>query len=81
MAANLIHVADDAHWLMPAPWVAVRRDTNQYRVVVNDARNPNPVTLSVRFNSFWTALISAKKRATILGVPVHAVGCKDVYSS
>jgi len=79
MAGNVIHVADGVHRLMPAPWVAVRRDTNQYRVTVSDPRNPNPVTLSERFDSFWTALLSARERARKLGVPVHAVGCKDVY--
>lgn len=77
MVGNLIHVADGAHDLMPAPWVIMRRVADQYRVTVNDPRNPNPVTLSQRFDSFWTALLDARARAKPLGVPVHAVGCED----
>ena len=76
MSGNIIHVADGAHRLMPAPWVVVRRDADQYRVTVNDPRNPNPVTLGARFDSFWAALLSARARALKLGVPVHAVGCE-----
>jgi hypothetical protein len=77
MAGNIIHVAEGALRLMPAPWVVVRRVADQYRVTVNDPRNPNPVTLSERFDSFWTALLDARARARRLGVPVHAVGCED----
>jgi hypothetical protein len=77
MARNIIHVAEGAHHLAPAPWVVVRQDADQYRVTVNDPRNPNPVTLSERFDSLWAALLNARARARKLGVPVHAVGCED----
>ena len=77
MAGNIIHVAEGAQRLMPAPWVVVRRDAARSRVTIKDPRNPNPVTLSERFDSFWTALLSARTRAKQLGVPVHAIGCRD----
>jgi hypothetical protein len=77
MPGNIIHVADGVQRLLPAPWVEVRRVADQYRVTVNDPRNPNPVTLSERFDSFWTALLDARARARRLGVPVYAVGCED----
>jgi len=77
MAGNIIHVAEGAHRLMPAPWVLVRLAADQYRVTVNDPRNPNPVTLSERFDSFWAALLNARVRAGNLGVPVHTVRRED----
>jgi hypothetical protein len=77
MAGSIIHVAEGAQRLMPAPWVMVRRVADQYRVTVSDPRNPNPVTLGERFDSFWTALLSARTRAKQFGVPVHAIGCGD----
>jgi hypothetical protein len=77
MAGGIIHVSEGARRLMPAPWVVVRRVADRYRVTVNDPRNPNPVTLSKRFDTFWTALLDARPRARKLGVPVHAVGCED----
>jgi hypothetical protein len=77
MPGNIIHVADGVQRLLPAPWVEVRRVADQYRVTVNDPRNPNPVTLRKRFDSFWTALLDARARARKLGVPVYAVGCED----
>jgi len=77
MDRNIIHVAEGAHRLMPAPWVLLRRDEERYRVTVNDPRNPNPVTLSEGFDSFWTALLSARAHAKRLGVPLHAIGCQD----
>jgi hypothetical protein len=81
MAGNIIHVAEGAQRLIPGPWVLVRRVADQYRVTVNDPRNPNPVTLSIRFDSFWTVLLEAKARARKLGVPVHAIGCEEVQGS
>ncbi len=77
MTAGIIHVTEGVQHLMPAPWVVVRRIVDKYRVTVNDPRNPNPVTLSERFDTFWTALLDARARARRLGVPVHAVGCED----
>jgi hypothetical protein len=76
MIGNIIHVVEGQEPPSRA-WVAVRRIADQFRVTVNDPRNPNPVTLSERFDSFWTALLSARARAKSLGVPVHAVGCRD----
>ena len=58
-------------------WVLVRRSGDEFRVTVDDPRNPNPVTLGERFGSFWAALLSARTYTKKLGVPVHAVGCKD----
>ena len=76
MIGNIIHVAAGQEPCGCA-WVLVRRIADQFRVTVNDPRNPNPVTLSERFDSFWTALLNARARAKKLGAPVHAVGCRD----
>lgn len=77
MVGNIIHVAAGQEPSDDRAWVVVRRIADQFRVTVNDPRNPNPVTLSERFESFWTALLNARARARNLGVPVHAVGCRD----
>jgi hypothetical protein len=76
MIGDIIHVAEGQEPYGRA-WVVVRRIADQFGVTVNDPRNPNPVTLSERFDSFWTALLKARACAKNLGVPVHAVGCKD----
>jgi hypothetical protein len=77
MICNIVHVAKGQEPRDGRAWVVVRRVADQFRVTVNDPRNPNPVTLSERFDSFWTALLDARTRARNLGVPVHAVECKD----
>ena len=78
MAGKVIHLAEGgALHLMPAPWVVIRRVAEQYRVMVNDPRNPNPVTLAERFDAFWTAVLKAREHAKRLGVPVHAIACED----
>jgi hypothetical protein len=77
MAGSIIRVAEGAQRLLPAPWVLVRRVADEYRVIVNDPHNPNPVTLGERFGVFWTALLKAREHAKRLSVPVHAMGCED----
>ena len=77
MVGNIIYVAAGQEPSDDRAWVVVRQIAHEFRVTVNDPRNPNPVTLSERFDSFWTALLNARARARSLGVSVHAVGCKD----
>jgi hypothetical protein len=76
MVGSIVYLAEGQAPIGGA-WVVVRRIAGQFRVTVNDLRNPNPVTLSERFDALWPALLSARARARTLGVPVHAIGCAD----